>query len=45
MNLIQHFIDGKVNAGLSDKKGKIFNPIILGKSFYLAKESSIIRLN
>ena len=26
MNLIQHFIDGKVNAGSSDKKGKIFNP-------------------
>ena len=26
MNLIQHFIDGKVYAGSSNKKGKIFNP-------------------
>ena len=24
MNLIQHFIDGKVYAGSSNKKGKIF---------------------
>ena len=26
MNLIQHFIDGKVFTGSSNKKGKIFNP-------------------
>ena len=26
MNLIQHYIDGKVYAGSSNKKGKIFNP-------------------
>mgnify|MGYP001197837929 FL=1 len=26
MNLIQHFIDGKVFTGSSDRKGKIFNP-------------------
>ena len=26
MNLIEHYIDGKFFSGLSDKKGKIFNP-------------------
>jgi malonate-semialdehyde dehydrogenase (acetylating)/methylmalonate-semialdehyde dehydrogenase len=26
MNLIEHFIDGKVVSGSSDRKGKVFNP-------------------
>ena len=26
MNLIQHFVNGKVISGKSDRKGKIFNP-------------------
>ena len=26
MNLIEHFIDGKIVSGSSDRKGKIFNP-------------------
>ena len=26
MKLIEHFVDGKVIPGKSDKKGKIFNP-------------------
>ena len=26
MNLIEHFIDGKIVSGTSDRKGKVFNP-------------------
>ena len=26
MKLIQHFVDGKLVSGSSDKKGKVFNP-------------------
>ena len=26
MNLIQHFVGGKLIAGSSNKKGKVFNP-------------------
>ena len=26
MNLIEHFIDGKIVSGSSDRKGKVFNP-------------------
>ena len=26
MNLIEHFIDGKIASGSSDRKGKVFNP-------------------
>ena len=26
MNLIQHFVNGKIIPGKSDRKGKIFNP-------------------
>ena len=26
MNLIQHFINGKIVAGNSKRKGKVFNP-------------------
>ena len=26
MNLIEHYIDGKVVPGLSDRKGKVYNP-------------------
>ena len=28
MNLIEHFIDGKIVSGTSDRKGKVFNPSI-----------------
>ena len=28
MNLIEHFIDGKIVSGTSDRKGKVFNPAI-----------------
>ena len=28
MNLIEHFIDGKIMSGNSDRKGKVFNPAI-----------------
>jgi hypothetical protein len=28
MNLIQHFVNGKIISGKSDRKGKIFNPAI-----------------
>ena len=28
MNLIQHFVNGKIIPGKSDRKGKIFNPAI-----------------
>ena len=28
MNLIEHFIDGKIVPGTSDRKGKVFNPAI-----------------
>ena len=26
MNLIQHFVNGKIVPGKSDRKGKVFNP-------------------
>ena len=26
MNLIEHFVNGKIIPGSSDKKGKVFNP-------------------
>ena len=26
MNLIQHFVNGKIIPGKSDRKGKVFNP-------------------
>ena len=26
MNLIQHFVNGKITSGNSDRTGKIFNP-------------------
>ena len=26
MNLIQHFVDGKIIPGKSDRRGKVFNP-------------------
>ena len=26
MNLIEHYIDGKVVSGSSDRKGKVYNP-------------------
>ena len=26
MNLIQHYVGGNLISGLSDKKGKVFNP-------------------
>ena len=26
MNLLQHFVDGKLISGSSEKKGKVFNP-------------------
>ena len=28
MNLIQHFVNGKIIPGKSDKRGKVFNPAI-----------------
>ena len=28
MNLIEHFIDGKIVPGTSDRKGKVFNPAV-----------------
>ncbi len=28
MNLIQHFVNGKIIPGKSDRKGKVFNPAI-----------------
>ncbi|MDC2976517.1 CoA-acylating methylmalonate-semialdehyde dehydrogenase [Candidatus Pelagibacter sp.] len=37
MNLIEHFIDGKVVSGISDRKGKVFNPAI-------GKQESEVRL-
>ncbi len=37
MNLIEHFIDGKIVSGTSDRKGKIFNPAI-------GKQESEVRL-
>ena len=37
MNLIEHFIDGKIVSGTSDKKGKVFNPAI-------GKQESEVRL-
>ena len=26
MNLIEHFVNGKIIPGSSDRKGKVFNP-------------------
>ena len=26
MKLIEHFVDGKIIPGISNKKGKVFNP-------------------
>ena len=37
MNLIEHFIDGKIVSGTSDRKGKVFNPAI-------GKQESDVRL-
>ncbi len=37
MNLIGHFIDGKIVSGTSDRKGKVFNPAI-------GKQESEVRL-
>jgi len=28
MNLIQHFVNGKIIPGKSDKRGKVFNPAV-----------------
>ena len=28
MNLIQHFVNGQVTSGKSDRTGKVFNPAI-----------------
>ena len=28
MNLIQHFVNGKIIPGKSDRRGKVFNPAI-----------------
>ena len=28
MNLIQHFVNGKIIPGKSNRKGKVFNPAI-----------------
>ena len=38
-------ISGKTKVAYKIDNGKISSPIILDKSFYLAKDSSIIRLN
>jgi len=43
--LLIDYITGRTKAAYKIDNSKISNPIILGKSFYLAKESSIIRLN
>ena len=37
MSLIEHFIDGKIVSGTSDRKGKVFNPAI-------GKQESEVRL-
>ena len=37
MNLIEHFINGKIVSGTSDRKGKVFNPAI-------GKQESEVRL-
>ena len=37
MNLIEHFIDGEIVSGTSDRKGKVFNPAI-------GKQESEVRL-
>ncbi len=37
MNLIEHFIDGEIVSGVSDRKGKVFNPAI-------GKQESEVRL-
>ena len=37
MNLFEHFIDGKIVSGTSDRKGKVFNPAI-------GKQESEVRL-
>ncbi len=28
MNLIQHFVNGKIISGKSERRGKVFNPAI-----------------
>ena len=43
--LLIDFISGKTKVAFKIDNGKISSPIILDKSFYLAKDSSIIRLN
>ena len=51
MNLIQHYINGKVVPGDSKRKGKVFNPatgnqeseVLLGTKSDLNKVSSIIK--
>ena len=43
--LLIDFITGKTKTAYKIDNGKISRPIILGKNFYLAKDSSIIRLN
>ena len=37
MNLIEHFINGKIVPGVSERKGKVFNPAI-------GKQESEVRL-
>ncbi len=37
MNLIEHFVEGKIVSGVSDRKGKVFNPAI-------GKQESEVRL-
>ena len=43
--LLIDYITGRTKAAYKIDNGKISNPIILGKSFYLAKARSILRLN
>ena len=43
--LLIDFITGKTKAAYKIDNDKISSPIVLNKSFYLAKDSSIIRLN
>ena len=43
MNLIEHFIDGKIVSGTSDRKGKVFNPATgeQGSEVRLASKSDL----
>jgi NAD-dependent aldehyde dehydrogenases len=51
MNVIQHFINGQISKGSSDRKGKVFNPatgelsseVILGKKEDLDNAVSIAK--